>query len=133
VVEGEVVREGKKGKRTMSKNLTSHEYARLLQKAAEVLLAKPEFETPRDYVWLWMGSYWSDKAKFLAAVQAAKPITKKYTSNDVVIHIPCGDDVQLYFDVNRDAVCHKVQEEKWSCEPLLSPEEEASLEVPEIG
>ena len=29
--------------------------------------------------------------------------------------------------IPRDKVCRKVQEAKWECEPLLTPEEEAAL------
>ena len=98
--------------------MKSHEYAQKIKEAAEFLLSKEEFEvdsTPSVMIF-----YYSQKTLFLDAVKAVGSGTKKYSSDDLIF-TPGETCLHLY--VNRNAVCRKVQEEKWECEPLLSGEE----------
>jgi len=105
--------------------MTSHEFAVEIQEAADYLLSRPEFDVATRRTTLYLGWYYDEKEKFLAAVKALGPGKKKYTSSDVEYHVKQGADIQI--SVNRSTVCRKVQEEMWECEPLLSPEEEAQL------
>jgi hypothetical protein len=112
--------------------LNSHEYARKLQALADFLLSRPEFDTQTDIIdgSFW---YWSDKEKFLAAVRALTPGRKEYgegTERDALYFYPSGvpQGTKLRLRVERALFCRKVQEEKWECEPLLSPGEERQLD-----
>lgn len=110
--------------------MSSHEYANKLKQLADFLLAKPDFDartvTVNEFFW-----YWQDKQKFLDAVKALGSGRKEYEeglSGDVLFY-PSGLPSDTFFAVrvNRAAVCRKVQEEKWDCEPLLSQAEEAQV------
>jgi hypothetical protein len=107
--------------------VNSHEYAHMLNQLADFLLSRPEFETPNGRKSLYLGSYWDKKEEFLGAVRALGSGKKKWGDHDLdyVVTLPTG--IEMYMAVCRSAVCRKVQEEKWECEPLLSPEEEASV------
>jgi hypothetical protein len=112
--------------------MTSHEYALKMQRVAQFLLSRPEFTLPNyvdkfdDYL-----NYFSDKEKFIAAVRAVGPGTKEVDGNYSTF-VPGMDigEARLGIRANRDAVCKKVQDEIWECEPLLSPEEEAQVGAP---
>jgi hypothetical protein len=102
---------------------TSHDWARDLQRTAEFLLSKPEVEIdriPTTVAW-----FFSDKVPFLALVRATIP-GKKVINGNYVNFYPSG--ANLEFTVSRDLVCRKVQDVKYECEPLLSPEEDAEME-----
>jgi hypothetical protein len=107
---------------------TSHDWARDLQKTAEFLLSRPEAEigdsTPITYGW-----FFSRKEPFIALVRALKP-GRKEMGEAYVKFFPEG--VNLELSVYRDVVCRKVQDVKWECEPLLSPEEDAEMEEPRV-
>jgi hypothetical protein len=114
--------------------MTSHEYANKLKALAEWLLSKPEVDAHTDHVResFW---YWSAKEPFLAAVRALKPGRKEYgegTNADALAlkFYPAGvpEGVDFYLRINRSAMCRLIQEAKYECEPLLSPEEEAQIE-----
>jgi hypothetical protein len=107
--------------------MQSHEYARNLQRAAEFLLSKPEFDIPNRPI-LW-ASYWSNKESFLAAVRALGNGKKQYKDSSLHFTVPIIGDVTFDLEISRSAVCRKVQEEKWECEPLLSDEEEAIVDA----
>lgn len=102
--------------------MNSHEYANGLAEIAEFLLSKPAFDTrhstPKPYLY-----FWTEKEKFLEAVRALGAGTKEYKTDELFFH--AGDFVTLV--VQRSAVCRKVQEEKWECEPLLSDSELQSI------
>lgn len=108
--------------------MTSHEYADHLKQAAEFLLSRPEFKTPSITPYVYLGSFWSQKDGFLAAVKACGTVVKEWDATDLKIRT--GPNNMITFWIQRSLVCKKVQEEKWECEPLLSPEEEASIEAP---
>lgn len=102
--------------------MNSHELAQKLRDAAEDLAQRPVFEIPQYADPRISVSYYGDKEKFLAAVKAlgsGKKVTSDY-------HVTFEHGM-LHPFINRDAVCRKVQEEKWECEPLLTPEEDAEL------
>jgi hypothetical protein len=104
--------------------MTSHEYAAELAAIATRLQDSPSFELA--HAGIQRLYFWSDKNKFLAAARALGSGQKQY-KDDELLFIPYGTNLALV--VNRSAVCRKVQEEKWDCEPLLSPQEEASIET----
>ena len=107
--------------------MNSHELARKMAETADYLLRRPEFETPSysDDSKMYLGSYYSNKEKMLAAVRALGAGEKKYSGTDLNFY--SATPIPIWFSVNRDQVCKKVQEEKWECEALLTPEEEASI------
>jgi len=51
---------------------------------------------------------------------------KEYSGTDLRYVAKYGAEISM--TIPRDQVCRKVQEAKWECEPLLTPEEEATLE-----
>lgn len=102
--------------------MTSHEYARELQKTAAILLNRPEIAFPHG-PYLYESYY--DKEQFLEAVRAMGSGAKKFTEHDFRF---TPTDTCITMCISRSKVCRKVQEEKWECEPLLSEEE-----VSEIG
>lgn len=105
--------------------MNSHEYANKLKVVADALLSKPEFETPsKPTIRLY---FWSNKTEFLGAVKALGAGNKEYTTHDLDFTPVCAEGLSL--TVSRSAVCRKVQEEKWECEPLLSEMEEAQVGV----
>lgn len=107
---------------------SSHEYARKLQRIADALLFAPEVDLNCTMpVGAW---FWSDKKKFLAAVRALGPGEKRYDNSDLE-YVLEGTEFKL--KIHRDAVCRKVQDEKWECKPLLSPQEEAQVGSPDFG
>jgi hypothetical protein len=111
--------------------MNSHRYAQKLHEIADFLLSRPEFDTdgmPRVSLW-----FFAEKEKFLTAVRAlgsGKKVYERGSSGDLRF-IPSGNPIDTDFSVyiNRSAVCRKVQEEKWECEPLLGPEEEELIGV----
>lgn len=106
--------------------MTSHEYAEKLEELAAYLKSKPEFDTTENHIdfgWAIMS-----KDKFLPIVRSLGSGQKEFT-NTQLYYRPIGlpADVELRIFISRDKVCRKIQEEKWECEPILSPEEEAEL------
>lgn len=110
----------------MYENKNSHEYARALQQAAEFLLSKPEFTTETSGPYIYLGIFY-DKEPFLKATRSLGALTKEYTTTQLKVkrELPLG--ARVYFEIGRDKVCRLVQEAKWECEPILSPEEDASV------
>src|SRR5271166_2244220 len=106
---------------------TSHGYAKALIEAANYLLSKPEFATETGGPYVYLGIFW-EKEKFLKAAKALGTFTKEYASGNLKIknELPLG--AQIYMEVPRDKVCRLVQEAKYECDPLFSPEEEAELD-----
>lgn len=105
--------------------MDSHEFAAELEKAAQILKQAPAFAIEHDPV---IGLYfWCRKEAFLNAVKLLGPGTKEYSGTDLRFRPRRAE--HLFLQINRDAVCRKVQEEKWECEPLLSPAEEQSVGV----
>jgi len=107
-------------------NKMSHAYARALQEAAEYLLSKPDFETDTSGPYIYLGTFY-DKGKFLVAARSLSPLAKEYNDTSLRMSRTFTQGAQVYFDIARDKVCRKVQEAKWECEPVLSPEEEAGI------
>jgi hypothetical protein len=107
---------------------TSHAYAKALIEAANYLLDKPEFDTETAGPYIYLGHFWT-KEKFLKAAKALGSFSKEYNDASLKIknELPMG--AQVYMEVSRDKVCRLVQEAKYECEPLLSPEEEAELDA----
>ena len=99
--------------------MTSHELAEMLKREAEHLLSIPSFalsDSPDLNLW-----YWSEKDKFLAAVKAFGSGKKEWDGDYFKFRPEHSTMLKLW--VNRTAVCRKVQEEKWECEPLLTDKE----------
>jgi hypothetical protein len=62
-----------------------------------------------------------------------KPGRKEYgegVERDALTFYPSGvpEGIDFYLRINRAAMCRKVQEEKWECEPLLSADEESEID-----
>lgn len=104
---------------------TSHEWAKKLRETADVLESRPECEMAGEARVLVSFYGNSNKEAFIAAVRALKPGIKKI-DQEYVNFYPSGTILNLY--INRDAVCRKVQDVKYECEPLLSPQEDADME-----
>ena len=105
--------------------MKSHEYAEGMKQAAEFLLSRPEFETRLD-PWMYLGYYYS-KEKFLDAVRALGSGHKEYKDDMLTFeNKACGASIQA--SIRRSEVCRLVKAAEYECIPLLSIEEEASLE-----
>lgn len=103
--------------------MTSHEYAKRLHEIADFLLSRPECGLSLGNIRLY--NYFCVKDKFLAAVKSLGSGTKTYDSTD--LHFSPVGAPEMILAVSRHKVCRKVQEEKWECESLLSPDEEAQV------
>ena len=110
----------------MYENKMSHAYAKALQEAAEYLLSKPDFMTGTSGPYIYLGTYYS-KEKFLQAVHSLGNMEKEYTDTLLKVKHVLPQGAQVYTEIARDKVCRLVQEAKWECEPLMTPEEEASI------
>jgi len=105
--------------------MKSHEYAEGMKQAAEFLLSRPEFETQLD-PWMYLGYYYS-KEKFLDTVKALGSGHKEYQNDDLKFeNREHGAKIQA--SIRRSEVCRLVKAAEYECVPLLSIEEEASLE-----
>jgi len=103
----------------------SHQIAKQLRATAEFLEARQDLELlSNPAINLF---FWNEKESFIEAVKSLLPGKKEYKGNEVIF-TPEGTVLRLW--LNRSAVCRKVQEEKWECEPLLSPEEGSEMEAP---
>jgi hypothetical protein len=112
--------------------MTSHEYAAKLKALAEALESKAEFILPdyQDNYVLHHGlesfSYYDRKDDFLSAVKAVGSGVKRVSnSGDSLEFLALSGMLRL--TVYRTSVCRLVQEAKYECDPLLTPEEEANL------
>lgn len=105
--------------------MKSHEYAKQVIQAAEFIMSRPEFEAKCSSATLYLGWFW-DKAPFLAAARALGTGKKEYSGTDLSYTVE-DHGAKITMSIHRDKVCRKVQEIKWECEPLLTPEEEAAL------
>ena len=106
--------------------MTTHDWARDMQKTAEFLLSRPEVKVgdkkPINFV-----AFYGEKEAFVNVVRAMVPGRKSIDEWNVTF-TPKGY-INFFIQINRSAVCRKVQDVKYECEPLLSPEEEAELDV----
>jgi hypothetical protein len=105
--------------------MRSHELAAQLIATGQYLLSRPDFETPCTSHSLYLGSYWDDKERFIAAVRALGAGIKSYNGSDLQFNTKTP--LEIWTRINRQSVCKKVQEEKWECEPLLTPDEDAAI------
>jgi hypothetical protein len=107
--------------------MNSHKYAEELKAVAAFLLSKPDVPVgySEDHVPSIYLSYSSDKERFLEAARAFGSGQKSY--DEWNLNFTPKGCLLLKMMVSRSAVCRKVQEEKWECEPLLSDEEESSI------
>lgn len=107
--------------------MDSHQYADRMIALAEWLKSRPVFETgwseftERFY-------FWSNKDNFLAAVKAVGAGTKEFKEDEIIFQPVTPEGTALRIKATRSTVCRKVQEEKWECDPLLSPDEEKQLQ-----
>ena len=106
--------------------MKSHEYAEGMKQVAEFLLSRPEFETQMD-PWVYLGHYYS-KEKFLDAVRALGSGHKEY-QNDELKFENKEHGAKIQVSIRRSEVCRLVKAAEYECIPLLSIEEEASLET----
>lgn len=103
--------------------MNSHEYAEKLKQVADFLLSRPNFEADSGpTLYMYFGG---DKARFLRAAKAVGSVKKAYSQHDFEVRPVAHPELVIY--ASRDAVCRKVQEEKWECESLLSEAEQAEL------
>ena len=110
---------------------TSHDWARELQKTAEFLLSRPEIQMPAEGIPSCRVRYWGEGGKpdFLKFVRATVPGKKVIYDSSVEFQ---ANGAHLEMAIDRSVVCRKVQDVKYECEPLLSPEEETELQVSDI-
>jgi hypothetical protein len=105
---------------------TTHDWAKQLQDTANYLLNRPAVELGDTELITTLPFYGEEQKKiFLDLVRGTLPGEKRYNTYSVLF-LPRG--VNLKLQINRDAVCRRVQEIKYECEPLLSPEEDAQME-----
>lgn len=109
--------------------MTTRNYAERLRRLADFLDSRPEVEIAQQNLTVWLNFY--EKEKFVAAVKAMGSGTKKIGESEwsSVEFYPAGapEGVKFSLEITRNKICRKVQEEKWECEPFLSPEEEAEI------
>ena len=103
--------------------MTSHEYAKELQKTVDHLLSRQEVEF-ESYAQPFLFVSFYDKEKFVSAVRAMGSGEKKFETVDLRFE---PNDTCLIMSIGKDKVCRKVQEAKWECDPLFSDEEIAQL------
>ena len=106
--------------------MNSHELARKWIDVAERLLDKPAFALPDYEDGERSINYFSDKKEFLNAIRSLGSGEKDLSDLNYMKFRPFSG---LYIAVNRETVCRKVQEVKWECEPLFSPEEQAVFDA----
>lgn len=104
--------------------MTSHEYAKKLEQLAAALRERPVFSVPTSENQEQYLYYFTSKDDFLAAARALGA-GRKEVSKDYFSFYPKCAKLRVY--IERNAVCRKVQEEKWDCESLLSQEEVAAI------
>jgi len=107
--------------------MDSHELAARMRETAEYLESRAAFGLP-SYCkpQIYLGNYYEEKAEFITAVKSLGAGTKEYSSTD--FDFKSSTPIVLWLCISRDKVCRKVQEEKWECEALLTPEDVAELE-----
>lgn len=106
--------------------MTSHEFARELQRTVDHMLSRPEAsfgdQAPFIYLYFW------EKEIFVTAAKAMGPGKKVFQHDDLHFE-PNGTCLTL--SIPRAKVCRKVQDAKWECEPILSEQEVAELTAPQ--
>lgn len=105
--------------------MNSHEYASAMRKLADLLESRPQFTVPGSATKFFC---FYNKEHFLAAVKALKPGIKEYKNGDLGFNVT-HSDVDIVLSIPRERVCTLVTPAVYDCEPLLTPEEDASLEV----
>jgi len=103
--------------------MTSHELAKRLLNTASVLFDREDVDLDTDEIPIYI-YFWNKKEEFLRAVRAMKTGEKSFDSSYVTFK-PKGTVLQI--KASRETICHKIQEEKWSCESLLSEEEVSKM------
>src|SRR6185437_3416081 len=110
------------------------EVANELRKLADTLDRAPEADVARPRIGFW---YDSQKEMFLETVKLMpRPLKKKYPKDPGKferIYVEHNSEaIELFTTVYQSAVCQLIEPAKaavYDCKPLLSAEEEASLEV----
>ena len=104
-----------------------HELAKKMQEGAEFLLSRPDADLGPRVPELYLGWHY-EKNDFINIVKALGSGKKIINGTDVIFETIHG--MRFWLTVPRDKVCKMVTPAKpavWDCEPLLSPEDEASL------
>jgi len=99
--------------------MTSHQLADKLLSTARLLLKRQDVELPGAEDARIVVEYY-EKEKFLSVVQEMGSGRKDFGSYYFQF-IP--DDSILTLQIPRNTVCKKIQEEKWECAPLFTPEQ----------
>ena len=103
----------------MHKTTTSHELAVKLINTAKLLFMRKDIELPEVEGATITVEYY-DSEPFRNAVREMGSGKKDFESYYVKF---TPDDSILTLQVPRNKVCKKIQEEKWECVPLLTPEQ----------
>src|SRR5882762_7450110 len=103
----------------MHTKTTSHELAVKLMNTAKLLFMRKDIELPGVEDAKITVEYY-DSEPFLNAVREMGSGKKDFESYYVKF---TPDDSILTLQVPRNKVCKKIQEEKWECVPLLTPEQ----------
>jgi hypothetical protein len=99
--------------------MTSHRLADKLLSTARLLLMKQDVELPGAEDAKIVVEYY-DKEKFLSVVREMGSGQKDFGSYSFT-YTPDGTILNL--QIARSQVCKRIQEEKWECVPLLTPEQ----------
>lgn len=90
--------------------MTSHEYARELQKTVDHILARPDVPFDGGAPFLFL-SFW-EKEAFVVAARAMGAGIKKFQNDDLHFE-PTGTCITMV--IPRATVCRKIQDAKWEC------------------
>jgi hypothetical protein len=105
---------------------SSHEYARNLQRLAEWLLERPEFEVGRYVNHSYNFFTYDEKEPFLAAARAIGQGKKQFTENFVRLELELPFAL-IRLEAPRNKVCTLISPAVYDCVPFLSPDEEKQI------
>ena len=107
--------------------MDTHEYANNLKKVADELLKRDAFPLPSYDSGNISLYYYHEKEPFITGVKALGSGKKDLTDSSYVYFLPSFGGIKLC--VSKDAVCRKVQDVKYECEPLLNALEEQVIDA----
>jgi hypothetical protein len=106
--------------------ITSHDYARELQKNAEFLLSRPSFNFEGSWGEPHHYFRFAYRESFLACVKALGSGQKKFTEDEIEFKVQFPSSV-IKVEAPRATVCRLIRPAEYECDPFLSPDEEQNL------
>lgn len=98
--------------------MTSHQYASKMMKVAQFLVEHTDIDIPKEEVTLNLNYF--NRDEFVKAVQTFGSGDKQVGSYEFSFTVK---NAPITLSIARDKVCKKIQDEKWECEPLMTPEQ----------